>query len=506
MEAELGDEEVSRFFRGAAFALAGVLVAAYLWVAAREWFFGDDLVFLARAQARSSAADWLHVFAPLSPRGWWSYRPLTIDVYYKLLTAAFGLTPFAFLAVNVLTHAATALLLARLAGHLGFGRHAATLAALLALAAYPTSRELFWAAAFQHVGTRFFYLACIVAFLEFQRSGRRRWQLVSCGAAVCGLLGNEVAVTLPLSLWVTSMARSDARWGKRATSAARSMLPQGLIVALFAVFRWGILATPKLDAPFMYVSSFGAHILRNAVGYAWLMAHENAAHAGLIAGIAAFSWSRVLRVAPALASQLGERVLFFAGWGAALVVPFLGLAEAHPRLALIVELPFCLLVAAHIDALRRTYDSDRLRGFERFVLAVVVAAIPLATVRERGLQPIGQINREFAAALATRPPMGRFACVVLRLDPSQEWRWTDRFDVEFRMTGILDALHPGLVQQLFIGRDPLARRRCLEMRLRRTDGSGYRLEVFDMVEVGPAVPNPASRRRGAGRLPSQPRR
>lgn len=482
------ETQASPTFLIAAAAVAAVVIGLLLWVAAHEWFFGDDFLFLAQAQRPRSLSDWWHVFAPFRPRLWWSYRPLTIEVYFSLCTRLFGLQPFGFLAVNIAVHAAAALMVMRIAKQLGIGVRAAVFAGVLALSMYPSSREIFWASTFQHVAVRFLLLVCVSSFVEYLRLGDWRWQAASLAALLLALLGNELAVTFPAPLLLFAVALGSGPLRPRIYGAMRSAAPQILLVAVYAVFRWFLFAKPTMAPSFMYISRFGPHMAVNLVAYMGLLVHQSASHAAVALAVILAAWGALWgRGNREVAAALAGHCLLYLAWMLSAVLPFVGMFHPHQRVGMILEIPACLLLAAHVDALQRLLVPRRLPILEWAVIGVLVAAVPFATLRERARSPSGQINRAFADGLKSRPPLGKFGCVVLRLAGDQEWRWGDRFAVNFRMNGILNALHPGLTQQLFIDREPLQRKECLEMILRRAPDGSYGFEVRDLIPVGPAA-------------------
>jgi hypothetical protein len=133
----------SRAFRGACLGVGLGLAATFLWLASAEWFFAEDFLFLKMAQ---DPRGWWEVFLPLQGRAWWSYRPLTIEVYFSALFAVAGYESLAYLATSIAVHFASAFLVYRLATDLEVDRRVALVVSLLSVAMYPSlNGELFWA-------------------------------------------------------------------------------------------------------------------------------------------------------------------------------------------------------------------------------------------------------------------------------------------------------------------------------------------------------------------------
>lgn len=478
--------EASRAFLAAAALLGLAIVAGLLWVASHEWFFADDFVFLHRAQLPQSLGDWLQTFVPTRPRRWWSYRPLTIEVYYALLTRAVGLVPFPYLAVNVAAHCLAALVLGRIARQLGYGIHAAVACVLLALAAYASANEIFWAATFQHVGARLFYLITISTFLEWQRSGTRRWLIASCLVMLLTLTSNEIGVTLPGPLLLLALALGDGSAARRLSSAVRSVAPHLGIMASFVWFRWFYMPPAMIKPSFAYIATVGPHIITNVGSYLAMFAHYGIAHGAALAALIALTWRAVRRSGHReVGRQLASRSGICLGWALLVMLPFLGWIQAQPRIGMSLEAPLCLLVAAHFDAISRLVPARRMRVFEVALLVFIALSIPLRTLRDRARWPRGGVNRDLAAILSTRPPLGRLGCVILRRQDEPQWTWSDRFEAKFRTNGILAALQPRTVPRLYIGVEPKLQRPCIELEIRRRPGL-----TFEIREPDPA---PSSR-------------
>ena len=203
----------SRAYLIAAALWALLLCGALVAVASREWFFGDDFVFLSQA---GLDRDWWNTFFPLEVRSWWSYRPLTIAVYFETLRSLFDMNPFPYLLTSLTAHVAIAALLLRVALQLDLGRGSSIAGALFSLALAPSMLEIFGASTFQDIGGRFFYLLTIHFFLDHLQSGRGRSQVLACVAMLATLLSNEFGVTLPgpliLAGTLYAMVLGGPRW------------------------------------------------------------------------------------------------------------------------------------------------------------------------------------------------------------------------------------------------------------------------------------------------------
>jgi hypothetical protein len=123
------------------------------------FFAADDLEFLARVRGLS-----------LTPWGW--SRPLPGRLRWEVFTAIFGVHPLPHLLFAWLLHAASALLVARVALLAGLGRWPALVAGVLAGATAVAYTSTHWASGLGEVMAAAFALLTLVLHLECRRRTR----------------------------------------------------------------------------------------------------------------------------------------------------------------------------------------------------------------------------------------------------------------------------------------------------------------------------------------------
>jgi len=430
----------SRTFLLSCAVIGAVIVAMYVSVACREWFFGDDFIFLSLAQTER---DWWKIFFPLTHRPWWSYRPITIDVYFAGLFAAVGLRPLPYLLVSLALHFATGALVYRLAAQFGFDWRVALATGLLSVSTYSSAKGIFWVSAFQHVGACFFYLLAVSLFLDFRRRRRFPYQLGSCAAMLATLLCNELGTTLAGILVLLTLADSRGSLQLRVRRALFDPAPQIAILALYVPFRWLWLGPAFLPMHHLYLPVLGLHILKNVAGYLYILVHEHPAHLVAVLILIASAWAAVRR-RRIDARQLGTRTLLLGAWLLTVMVPFIGSRfPLHHRWAMILAAPFCLLIGAQLDALWSRWGARHPRVFEAALLGLVLLALPAGALWERAREPWGAINRDLVAILQEhhpKPPVG--GCVSLSVQPGDKWTPHELAMVYYLTGGLLAALHP----------------------------------------------------------------
>jgi hypothetical protein len=440
MTIDRSQDSTSRTFLFACAVIGAAIVAIYVSVAFREWFFGDDFIFLGLAQRER---DWWQVFFPLAQRSWWSYRPISVDLYFTGFFAAVGFRPLPYLLASLAVHFATGALVYRLAAQLGFDRRVALVSGLLSVSMYSSAQEIFWASAFQHVGARFFYLLAVSLFLDFTRRRRVRYQLGSCAAMLATLLCNEFGVTLAGILVLLTLADAQGGLHVRVRRALLEPAPQIAILALYVPFRWVWMGPAVFSMPRLYLPEFGWHILTNVVGHFYTLVHEHPAHLVAVLVLIAWTWASVRR-SRVDTRQLAARTLLLGAWLVMVMVPFVGTGFSHPpRWAMIMEAPFCLLIGAHLDALWSRWGVRRPGVFEAAMLGLVLLAVPAASLQERAREPKGAINRDLVAILDEHlPKLPVGGCVSLNVQPGDEWTPAELWEAHYLTWGLLEAIDP----------------------------------------------------------------
>lgn len=445
---DAGTSPPSRGFVVASSVLAVAIVALCTWLARREFFFGDDFVFLRLAQ---EPRDWLEVFLPLRHRVWWSYRPLSIEVFFSTVGGLVGLTAFPYLLASIVLHAATSAIVFRLARQLGIARRTAIAAALLSLGMYPSlDAELFWVSTFQTVSGCFFYVLALTTFADHARTPSTRSIALACASLVLGLLCNELAVTLPGAAVLIAWGLADGSPLERARLALRRGAPLIVVVLAYLPFRYLLMARPDFPMPAVNAPHPGWHVVSNFVLLLRYLTKLDTALALVLLMLIVASWVVTARRGDGAPARLARQVVVTGGWLLCTMVPFLAASLVPHRAAIVMEAPFCLLIGAHLDPLvRAAARAGRARLAEIGLLALVLLAFPYGVVREQARAPRGALNRELLGLLredGARLPFG--SCVRLVPAADEPWTATELYAVRFRATGLLAVSYPGLHLEL----------------------------------------------------------
>jgi len=407
------DRPPKLFLFGAAVA-AIFLVACSVVIAHREWFVGDDFAFLTNAQRPH---DWLDVFLPFGRRVWWSYRPLTADVFFSLGFRAFGRDALGYLLITLLVHFLRGPAVYHLARQLGFGVPVALLGALLTVSRYPGTTQGFWISSVQYSAANLLFLVSVSLFLDYARGGRLRLQLGALAGLVLTLLCNESGATLPPVLLLVSAYADGFRL--EAATAARSLRrvgPHLAILAVYLVFRLRLIGPAVLGKPEdVYGIAFGWNILVNYGRYVLFVFDDNPvelAIAGLILlglivllrwrGWAAAQWRWLVNTNVLCAAWILVAMLPYAGFSPEQMFQFFSPAFGFmaSRFSMHIEAPACLFFASYLEALWQREGQRHARAIEIGLVCLLVAALPYRQLWARFNSPQGAYARRFLDRIA----------------------------------------------------------------------------------------------------------
>jgi hypothetical protein len=387
----------SRSFVYASTAIATLILAWCFFAASRQWFVYDDFWFLAFA---SGPRHWVRIFLPLEPRPWWSYRPLSIDVFFFLCGRLFNRDPVGYLTVSLSLHCLTGLVVYRLARQFGLETRAAVLTALLSVSRYPSLTEGLWISVCQYTITMFFYALSLSFFIDYARSTRITFQIASCTGLILALLSNELGVTLAAVVGLISLYQEEFSFSaKRLVRALRRVAPQVTITAAYLLFRIKLIGPTKaVPVPTEYQWVTGWHILSN---YFWALVFVFGSErvrlleslmplAAALLAIAASRETRGALVKPLLAVSLVSIGWIVVGMLPYVGMPYVGMPFMRPRFAMSIELPVCLLCGACLNAFSRVYSSKRPAAVETVLLAALVLSLPYRAAWDAATNPKGE--------------------------------------------------------------------------------------------------------------------
>ena len=177
-----------------------LLVAVGYFPATTAGFVWDDVVLTGARQLQSVSGLWQIWFEPRSLYQYEGhYWPLLYTTFW-LEHRLWGFSPLGYHVVNLLLHAAVALLLWRVLQRLEVP--GAWVAAAV-FAVHPVHVEpVVWVIGRKDLMATLFYLACVLAYVRFTGDGDRRHYALALVFFVLGFLCKSIMITLPAALLI----------------------------------------------------------------------------------------------------------------------------------------------------------------------------------------------------------------------------------------------------------------------------------------------------------------
>jgi hypothetical protein len=239
--------------------LSAVILATYA-PALKLGFFGDDYLFIEAAGRSSSLPQYLSMyFDPRLQTAW--YRPMQ-GMRYGIIYALLGAEPLAYHSVNVLVHIANCLLLFGIVWRLSRHWRIAMTTTLIYAGLPLYSVAVFWPGVADFVMT-LFYLAAVLSWVFFSQEGRRAYYILAIVFFVLALLTKELAVTLPVVLFVVDriLIRTEAS----VRALVKRYLPYLLILLVYLPVEY------QIQSRGIFVNAYGygtgSHAILNLVQY-----------------------------------------------------------------------------------------------------------------------------------------------------------------------------------------------------------------------------------------------
>jgi len=420
------------------------LVAASIFVASREWFRGDDFLFLSFVQ--QPEWSWVDLYLPFESRHWPFYRPLAAESYFYVCFRLFGFDSLPFYGVLIAVHFLSGLVVYRLAKQLRFDPRVAAVTALLSVSRFPSIQTFFFAANLHHVAGSFFYVLAVTTFLDYARRGRIAAQLGSCVALLLTLLCAEYGVTLVGLLVLVSLYVDDFEISKASLlRALRRAIPQAAIVTAYLVLRFGLIAPRPAAA--LYTFELGGHMVTN-VWQQLVAVFEDEVGLLVAALLILLIVGAILRDRENR-SSIGRRLVRIHAlcipWIVFMLAPFSLLPVAALRFSIPIEIPVCLMLGAYLDALWRLGSARHRLALEVGLICLLLVSIPYKTFWLKAENPVGAAAREFKSvieALYPDPPTGTIVVFLYGAEGLATSPDATRFRLRMMNHWMLRSLYP----------------------------------------------------------------
>jgi hypothetical protein len=175
--------------------LSLTVLAGYIFIASRSFFFLDDFIFL----------DPL-VFKKLVRQGMreiYEFRPLSRDLFFLASYRIFGLESFGFFMVNIIAHTLSAICLFFLLMRLKLSKKLSAMVAFLYFSSVAAFEKVTWISNFQHTSYHLFLvLSALFIILSLDTYGLKKIMLIASSVIswICALLSNMAGIFFPVIL------------------------------------------------------------------------------------------------------------------------------------------------------------------------------------------------------------------------------------------------------------------------------------------------------------------
>ncbi|MBM3129314.1 MAG: glycosyltransferase family 39 protein [Chloroflexi bacterium] len=334
------------------------------------------------------------------------YRPVQ-GLYMYLLYHLFGFNPDGYHWAHNLLHAANAILLFLIVGTLSARWRMAFVAALIYAVLPNYSLAVFWHAVVDPLAG-FFYLLTILLWTRFLDTRRARDYAVAFCAFVLALFSKEIAIFLPLFLFLIEW------WFYRVPPNLRALAPRYAPFLLACIpYLWLVY---QVQSRGEFVGQFGfrigPHMLNNLIPYAAVLAFPWFTE--LPTDSLAYVWLALVAAAyvGVMIYTRSAILLLLALFAVLNIAPLLGfpLDYFHPRYLYLSTISSAIVLAVLFERLWSIIGARRVAGAAVAFLVGLVALVSSAQVAESaaGLaEYTRQIRvpfRDIARARPTFPP------------------------------------------------------------------------------------------------------
>jgi hypothetical protein len=171
------------------------VLAGYIFIASKSFFFMDDFIALYRLIFEKLALPKMNEV--------YEFRPLSRDLFFLAFYRLFGMGSFGYFLINIIAHGLSAILLFLLLIKLKLSHRLSALVAFLFFSNLAAFEKVTWISNFQHTSYHLFlFLSALFLILSVDAYGLRKILLVSSSVIswICILLSNAAGIFSPVIL------------------------------------------------------------------------------------------------------------------------------------------------------------------------------------------------------------------------------------------------------------------------------------------------------------------
>lgn len=182
--------------------LSLAVLAGYIFIASRSFFFQDDFIFLDPLVFKKLPLPSMYEI--------YEFRPLSRDLFFLASYRLFGLESFGFFMINIIAHTLSAICLFFLLVRLRLSHKLSALVAFLYFSNVAAFEKVTWISNFQHTSYHLFLLlSALFAILSVDTYSLKKILLLSLSVLswTCALFSNMAGIFFPAILMLLLVIR-----------------------------------------------------------------------------------------------------------------------------------------------------------------------------------------------------------------------------------------------------------------------------------------------------------
>jgi hypothetical protein len=214
--------------------LSLTVLAGYIFIAYRSFFFQDDFIFLDPLVFKKLILPKMNEV--------YEFRPLSRDLFFRAFYRLFGLESFGFFMVNIIAHTLSAICLFFLLTRLKLSHKLSALVAFVYFSSVAAFEKVTWISNFQHTSYQLFLLlSALFAVSSLDTHAFRKILALSLSVLswACALLSNMAGIFFPVILMLLLAIRfqQDNHEGRRKLSALLEITSaHWLVLLIYCIF------------------------------------------------------------------------------------------------------------------------------------------------------------------------------------------------------------------------------------------------------------------------------
>jgi len=233
--------------------------------AAKSFFTLDDTSYIEMVKQIKNVQDYLETFTyALQPQ---TYRPISIQTYFLIMTYLFGTKPFYYHLANVSFFIFNSVVLFLIIKTITKNENLAFLSTFIYLTRSAHTLAVFYVAAGEELIMAFFLLLSFYFYLKVKEAKNKITYTVSILLFVLSLLSKETAIFFPLALFAYEIIfiSEQKNFLNKISSSFKKTNLYFLVMAIYIILKFFVIPYRFDSGEFVF--SIGPNVITNFVNY-----------------------------------------------------------------------------------------------------------------------------------------------------------------------------------------------------------------------------------------------